>query len=118
MTQRRPRRCQDRTPPAGTERPSPTGRPARKPVDEMRPVELSNWLIDKTVFFSSFSNNVVEPYIERRARHGQQTPTDLLYEQFQREMADLLVGLDEWREQVEREAAKRKKQPTQDSDEE
>lgn len=70
---------------------------ARKPLQEMTPAELRDWLGEQQAELEDFCS-YAQQYITHRARRGQRTLTDARYEQFFMHAADLLAGLDEMRQ--------------------
>ena len=67
---------------------------ARKPLREMRPEELRDWLAAQQAELEDFAS-YAQGYLKRRARRGSQTLTDQRYEQFLEKAADLINGLGE-----------------------
>ena len=74
--------------------PGTPGTVARTPLNQMTPDELCTW-IHATRHALKHKQARVCAYLDRRADQRTHTPTDDVYEQDQRLLADLLAMLDE-----------------------
>lgn len=70
-----------------------------KPLREKTPSERANWYLEQRGELEEFCS-YAQRYTMRRRRRGIETGTDTRYKQFFVAAADLLIGLDELRQEA------------------